>query len=656
MKLKRLLCFLLAAILLAGCQTPVNQPAESTVPVVNTQPTEETTVPTTLPAVELQAVNKLSFRASKESPEICTVDSRTAVFLTGVYVSGDFSTRNTQVQVLDLYTDTVIAENTFEGAFSILTAQGCGDSFALYNEQTREIRILDRMLQQVHSFETTVFSGVLTPDLASYYYIWGSSLYCMDTASGEGQRVKLDRELSLVEILGFDPTENILLVNTFVNPYTVGTCPGAIDLDTNQIILLRSGPTGGSLTENGACMETYNAGLRNADLIFAQWNGDGMYSLPAFLRNDNDYSTWCIPGTDYIYRLSYDKKEKTSVENAELFRLGETLSVCQLPAPLNTKKINETIVLPDGNLLAVAITSRGYQPYLLCPQQLEFTDVTALTKEQILYVDETVFEEYQQAAVVEDVPEQLRQVRKTADDMETKYGVTILMSNQCTAAAQSSSKEITTTNNAGMGEYESQWIENALTEVDAALALYPEDFFFQFRNDAQERGVLILLVEDIADELNVIGICYQMGDWHIVAIDITSGEVMSTVCHEIWHATENKITTENPQLLSYAQWDACNPDGFMYSYNTTESYIYDKENTLFNYEKDADIYFIDPYAKTKPQEDRARLMEYIMCSKSYARKVASIPALRKKLEILSDAVRQVFDTTDWDVPYWERYF
>ena len=656
MKLKRLLCFLLAGILLAGCQNPVGKPAESTAPVVTTQAAEEATVPTTLPAVELQAVNKLSFRASKESPEICAVDNRTAVFLTSVYADGDFSARNTLVQVLDLHTDTVIAENTFEGAFSVLTAEGCGGSFALYNEQTREIRVLDRMLKPVLSFEAAVFSGVLTPDLDSYYYIWGSSLYCLDTASGEGQRVELDRELSLVEILGFDSAENILLVNAFVNPYTVGTCPSAIDLDTNEIILLRSGPTGGSLTENGACLEVYNAELRNADLILAPWDGDNLYSLPAFLSNDNDYSTWCIPGTDYIYRLSYDKADKTSVVKAELFRVGEKLSVCQLPDSLNTKKINETVALPDGNLLAVSVTRRGYQPYLICPQQLEFTHVATLEKEQTSYVDEAVFEEYRQSAVVEEVPEQLQQVRQTADDLENQYGVTILMSNQCAAAVQSSSKEITTTNNAGMGDDESLWIGNALTELDAALELYPEGFFHQFRNDAQERGVLILLVEDIADELNVIGICYQMGDWYIVAIDITSGEVMSTACHELWHATEFKITTEKPHLLGYTEWDACNPEGFLYSYNTTESYIYDTENTLFNYEKDADIYFIDPYAKTNPLEDRARLMEYTMCSKSYARKIASIPALRKKLEILSDAVRQVFDTTGWDVPYWERYF
>ena len=65
---------------------------------------------------------------------------------------------------------------------------------------------------------------------------------------------------------------------------------------------------------------------------------------------------------------------------------------------------------------------------------------------------------------------------------------------------------------------------------------------------------------------------------------------------------------------------------------------------------------MDPYGKTNPHEDRARIMEYIMASKLYARAIADIPALRLKLKVMSDAIRQTFDTEGWEQVYWERFF
>ena len=60
--------------------------------------------------------------------------------------------------------------------------------------------------------------------------------------------------------------------------------------------------------------------------------------------------------------------------------------------------------------------------------------------------------------------------------------------------------------------------------------------------------------------------------------------------------------------------------------------------------------------KTNAKEDRARLMEYIMCADWEARQMMDHPVLKAKLQILSDAIREAFDTEGWEDVRWERFF
>ena len=251
--------------------------------------------------------------------------------------------------------------------------------------------------------------------------------------------------------------------------------------------------------------------------------------------------------------------------------------------------------------------------------------------------------------------EEYAQVRETADRLEHDYEISILLSSQCAALAKNDFATMTTTDQAGL-DNEIAYIEAALADLETAMKLYPEGYFGQFRKSAGERGVLFLMVEDISTDLNAIGVCYMLQNWYVVAVDITSGEVLSTYCHELWHATENKINSQLPLLLSDKIWSECNPEGYVYTNDTSADYIKDIENTLYGERDDKNIYFIDPYGKTKPQEDRARLMEYVMTAEDYAEWICGIPALRKKLNVMAEAIRTVFNTTGWETPYWERYF
>lgn len=649
MKRRGLCILLLLVALLVGCKDRQDIAQQNTTEAAIQETTQQKIPETTLPEISLESINVLSARSSATAPEICVLDARTVAFLTVDYVDKDFSSKQTNILLLDIYTDTVLEEATLEGEYRQMEAF-C-DMIALGSEKEQQILLLDRTLQQVASFRANDINGVVTSDQA-YYYLWGSNLYRVDILSGESERITLARELPLVEILSYDPENNWIMCKAFVNPYTVGTCMAAVDLDEETFFFLNGDFVGGGATKDGFFLQGQSE-LMVSDICYGQWEKDTVYVLDDFLVNNGKISSWHIPGTDYVYQLHYTQ-DQVGVETVELYRLGQTLQVCSLPEPLNEVKAKQVIGLPDGNLLVLEVNRRNYQVYLICPELLTFEEAMTPQAETLELVDEAIFDSYDQAAVTEEVGEHLLQVRQTADAMEDEYGVTILMSNQCTAAAQSSSKPITTTDQAALTD-EDLWIQYALGELDDALDQYPKDFFRQFRNEVQQKGILILLVEDISDDLNVIGICYTMGDWTIVAVDITSGQVLQTYYHELWHAMEFKMMEDNPMVFQPEVWDACNPEGYFYTYDTTPGYIYDVENTLFNDERKENIYFIDPYAKTNPYEDRARLMEYVMYSDYYAGRIVNIPALRKKLEIMAGAVRESFDTTGWKTPYWERY-
>ncbi len=653
--MKKLMSLLLLALLLCGCaETPVQ---ETTAPVPTTVVTEAPVTEVTVPPTEevvLAAVNHHGFRASREKPAVAVIDHRTAAFLTTEYPDKDFTRKCTRIQVMDLHMDVLMAETVLEGTYIPLAYSSVPEHLALAASQDNTVLVLDRWLQEVMAFETEDTDGFLTGDLSKYYYAWGSQLRCLDTASGEVIAVEPGQSLSFHEILGYDNGENILLVSAYSGTYSDERIVAALRLDDGEILLLRRDATGGGLAAGGVLLENEDLENLSSDVIYGDWSGDSLWQLPDFLANDLHFAAWHVDGTDYVCRMTYDAKMNVDIVEFELFRLGETITVCSLQEQMDGAKITQVYALPDGNLLAMETSGRGYRTHLICPEQLEFTDAAPEAAPGAALIDPEIDGNIQSA---EDyvLPEALYEVRAGADALEEKYGITILISGQCSQALTAPDMEITTTNLAGMAD-EAAAIAEALEILDEQLALYPEDFFRQFRNEAGERGLLVLLVEDFQDELNVIGLSWGMGQWYPIAVDITSGQVASTYCHEIWHATENRIQDLNKTALDLERWENCNPAGFQYSGNLSSNYIYDIQYTYLMGGKRDGVYFVDPYAKTKPQEDRARLMEYVMCFDQHSQKLMEHPAMRAKLRILCDAIRAAFDTESWEDVRWERFF
>lgn len=652
--MKKVISLLLALlILLSGC-AGTTEPAPTTQPPAQTAPAATAAVDWYQePDVALEPLNKLSFCKTSESPEVAVLDERAVAFVTREYLNKDYTKKYTRVRLVDPYADALRTEALLEGEYSVLEHFGAEGYMALVAEDSDEILVLDKYLEEFCSFEARTREGVIGRDLRSFYYLWGSKLNCLDISTGENTIHEAAQELLLDEIWGYDPEENILLVTAFEDTYTTNLCMAAVNLDDGSYSLLYRNISSGSMAAGGILLEQHYTEERMSDVLYGHWGDPEMKILSGFLVNDLTRAGWHVPGSDYVFRFDYDSSMVDIVE-CRLYKLGETVEVCSLQSFLKGAKINSTRILPDGNLLALAIGSRGYQPYLICPDQLEFAADTPESTLGDPLVDNSILENYEKEPEFE-LPESLSDVRRKANALEQRFGITILLSNQCALAASYCDMPITTTDRAHM-KNESAAISRALDDLEGVLKLYPDDFFRQFRNEAGERGILVLLVEDISADINVIGVSYAMGQWYPVAIDITSGEVRSTYFHEFWHATENRINDLNKSALDLAAWENCNPAGFRYSGNMTPSYIQDTANTYFYGKSGEEVYFVDPYGKTKAQEDRARLMEYIMATEWDAKMMLEHPALREKAQILCDAIREAFDAEGWEDVYWERFF
>ena len=653
--MRKMIALLILVLLLCGCvrqPDPTTVPTESATVPATSEPIEETLEPFVQENVELEAVNKLSFCKTSESPAVAVLDERTAAFLTEEYANKDFSKRYTRIRVLDLHMDAVRREVLLEGEYTVMEHCTSGGWLVLSIQEEDLVLVLDADLQEVLRFQTEALNGVLSPDLGSYYYVWGSRLYCQNTESGVSALYEASYDLLLDEIWGYDPEENILLVSVFEDTYTANLCMGAIDLDNGGFSLLYRGITAGKMGQGGVILENKHEDQLSSDLYYGDWDDPELRILMDFLPNNMDFASWHIAGSDYLCKFTYDTTQVNIVE-FQLFRLGDTAEVCSLQSVFKGAKLNNAYTLPDGNLLFLAVSSRGYQPWVICPDQLEFVPAELEAEQGNPLVDQSILENYHREPVF-DLPESMDQVRAKADELEQTYGITILLSNQCALAASYCDMPIVTTDGAGLHD-EVGAIEEALKWLEDVLEMYPEDFFRQFRNEAGERGLLVLLVEDIEPGSSVIGVSYSMGQWYPIAVDITSGQVRSTYAHEIWHATENRINDVAEGALDLEAWEDLNPAGFRYT-GYTDDYMWDTQYTYFYGDPQEEIYFVDPYGKTKGQEDRARLMEYVMCADWHGEKMMEHPVLRAKMELLCAAIREAFDTSTWGDVHWERFF
>ena len=370
------------------------------------------------------------------------------------------------------------------------------------------------------------------------------------------------------------------------------------------------------------------------------------YRADAALLHADEADILPVSGSAYLLGAAQD---------TTLYRLESGISACLLQEEQLGGTLRNAVWLPEQVLVGCVYGGGAFHLTAIDPAQLTFTQVSdGIAVDDPMAVDTALTEVYWNSLNGQPLPATLQEARDYADQLEERYGVTILLSAQGQEACEAVWDAVVTTTDQWPLEDEPYAIARTLEALDRALALYPEGFFRQMRNTMGEGGVRFIPVGHIENDVNAVGLTYETYGWQNIYIDVTLGTFESVICHEIWHATEGVISYRDWVSFDPGNWSVCNPEGFFYN-EDVEDADPNPSRWTFNYEMDAqNVYFVDAYARTNAKEDRARIMEYVMANEDLAGALMQSPYITQKLEIMCQAIRNSFDTSTWGDLRWER--
>lgn len=450
-------------------------------------------------------------------------------------------------------------------------------------------------------------------------------------------------ELRLLYILSFDAAHGRMAVQFLLSPYGSECGAALLDPATGQLEMLRQERYQASFTGgDGLCLLSFDTERMGYAALYG--GGEQFFFVDAAVFKSTGGDLYAISGAPYLMGVS---------GSSALYALDGRLRVCALPDCGVEGEMFSIRWLPDAQVLLGGVYENGaFQLYVIDPAQLPFTEVTAAAPADTpLTVDESLARAYWNTSDTTPVAESLREARQYADTLESRYGIRVLLSDQCRDAAALCDRAITLTDTMSAGD-ELAAVNTALDALARTLSLYPDGFTAQFRNSMGEGGLRFLLVEAIASDYGVVGVTYESAGWQNIALDVRMADSMdSLICHELWHATENRILSQDYAAIDPNTWDALNPPGFTYCGDAALSNDL-RQWTLYSCDP-ADVCFVDAYACVDAREDRARIMEYFMVHEDAAQLLIESPVIRRKLRLMCGAVRDNFDTTGWGQVRWE---
>lgn len=656
----QLLAVILTLLMLCGCvQTPVGpelptqseptDPTNATDPSRPTEPVPEVTVPDATPAPEegMDAVTYLDCISYDVFPELLSLGGGRVVACRNTYnsVQGIINS----LEIINVYTNEVEA-TTIKGHTMELVPQKFNDGAILLAEpDSGKFFVYDQKLVMKRAFSAPNLDGFFTYDRSSYYYVEDALLYRMKVADGSKEPVVLDRELRLESLLSIHHEQHLLVAKVYLSDHGTECGIAVIHGDTGKVLLLRDDLTHVWLSED----MFYGVEMNSAGLSYDVYYGDlgtgQVLRIPTEQLYAGSVTYSVIPGTHYLlWRLAPDNGERSTV----IYDLANGAVAADMNAYDFCTAAFSVIYLEQENLLMgyYSIKEEQTEPsdippketfhlVLINPEKLTFgPGATPEVSQWQERVDETAVETDAVA-----LPEVLSDVRLQADVLEKKYGIEILLGGEAAGTCAHSAYTI------ALNE-EPDRIVGALEQLDAALGLYPQNFWKQLQNGAGEGGLSICLTGKIKGGLNPVGFTQMCRERYELVLDITLLESLDmTIHHELWHAVEMYLSTDS---FDEQQWSACNPEGFTYSGSYNKNYLQLTQWT-FTGGAGGETFFVDPYSRINSREDRATIMEAVMTGLGDT--IRTIPALKAKLQIMADAMRAGFDTTGWTDVFWEQY-
>ena len=185
-------------------------------------------------------------------------------------------------------------------------------------------------------------------------------------------------------------------------------------------------------------------------------------------------------------------------------------------------------------------------------------------------------------------------------------------------------------------------MKDALEKLNATLALYPKNFFKEFGDSKFKLKVYLIQRYQTA---NVTGVTELYGSTVTISISMDY-PFEESFHHEAYHYIEHFIEKNGGE---FSIWNTYNPSDFSYGGTANES-------LSFNRTWVPNVPFVNNYAQSDADEDRASTFEY-MTANTKASCFNSIEyPIRKKATYMALMIDTYFDSVDPSViEYWERF-
>ena len=252
-----------------------------------------------------------------------------------------------------------------------------------------------------------------------------------------------------------------------------------------------------------------------------------------------------------------------------------------------------------------------------------------------------------------------------AEELEKKYGVKLFIRNKAVRYFPDFAVN---------AMYDENTTNEALKLVEDVLGRYPKGFFKEFKyGDIKSFNIYLCGTLVQGSEYGISnpgGFALQYSGSQMVVMDISyTASIRTSLCHEIMHAMENRMEylQEKGKLKAsvFNNWYKLNPKNhdYRYGYMDEHGVEYDAINNAAytpSDEKSRDnvnnIYYIDYYANTFPNEDRARIFENLMMADTELSYEFNSTHLKAKAIYLCKMIRASFKTIPKnELMYWERF-
>ena len=556
----------------------------------------------------------------------------------------DYDRAITSLAVVDVATDRTVTSRELEGCWELQEQQFSDGRAVLFNWEASTWQFVGADLADIGTFSSDQTGGFFSLDGSRYYFVQDDVLCRADVAGGQTERVALETDMRFMDVAGRYPDSDTLFLHCLLSPYSTESGTAVLDPETGAYTMLQKDWYATYYGADSPELLWFNNETMGYDVLYA--SEGRYYRADAALLHADEADILPVSGSAYLLGVAQD---------TTLYRLESGISACLLQAEQLGGALRNAVWLPEQVLVGCVYGGGAFHLTAIDPAQLTFTQVSdGIAVDDPMAVDTALTEVYWNSLNGQPLPATLQEARDYADQLEERYGVTILLSAQGQEACEAVWDAVVTTTDQWPLEDEPYAIARTLEALDRALALYPEGFFRQMRNTMGEGGVRFIPVGHIENDVNAVGLTYETYGWQNIYIDVTLGTFESVICHEIWHATEGVISYRDWVSFDPGNWSVCNPEGFFYN-EDVEDADPNPSRWTFNYEMDAqNVYFVDAYARTNAKEDRARIMEYVMANEDLAGALMQSPYITQKLEIMCQAIRNSFDTSAWGDLRWER--